>query len=59
MNHRKELGNMNGGGPGPRHKPADSFFQLLAAVRCLYGVPCRRLEGYTGILHGLVRMIVY
>jgi IS5 family transposase len=53
-NHRKELENMNEGRPGPRYKLADSYIQLLAAVRYLYGMPYRQLEGYTRILHRLV-----
>ena len=53
-NHGKELENMNEGRPGPRYKLADSYIQLLAAVRYLYGMPYRQLEGYTRILHRLV-----
>ena len=32
-NHVKELENMNEGRPGPRYKLANSYIQLLAAVR--------------------------
>ena len=53
-NHRKELENMNQGRPGPRYRLANSFIQLLAAVRYLYQMPYRQLEGYTRILHRLV-----
>ena len=53
-NHEKELQNMNEGRPGPRYKLANSYIQLLAAVRYLYGMPYRQLEGYTRILHRLV-----
>ena len=53
-NHRKELENMNEGRPGPRYKLADSYIQLLAAIRYLYAMPYRQLEGYTRILHRLV-----
>jgi IS5 family transposase len=53
-NHRKELENMNEGRPGPRYKLANTYIQLLAAVRYLYGMPYRQLEGYTRILHRLV-----
>jgi len=53
-NHEKELENMNKGRPGPRYKLADSYIQLLTAIRYLYGLPYRQLEGYTRILHRLV-----
>ena len=32
-NHVKELENMNEGRPGPRYKLANSYIQLLAAIR--------------------------
>ena len=53
-NHEKELKNMNEGRPGPRYKLAASYIQLLAAIRYLYEMPYRQLEGYTRILHRLV-----
>ena len=53
-NHGKELENMNEGRPGPRYRLANSFIELLAAVRYLFQMPYRQLEGYTRILHGLV-----
>jgi hypothetical protein len=53
-NHEKELINMNEGRPGPRYKLAVSIIQLLSAIRYLYGMPYRQLEGYTRILHRLV-----
>jgi IS5 family transposase len=53
-NHGKELENMNKGRPGPRYRLANSYIQLLAAVRYLYQMPHRQLEGYTRILHRLV-----
>ena len=53
-NHEKELKNMNEGRPGPRYKLANSYIQLLAAIRYLYSLPYRQLEGYTRILHRLV-----
>jgi len=53
-NHGKELENMNRGRPGPRYRLANSYIQLLAAVRYLYQMPYRQLEGYTRILHRLV-----
>ena len=45
---------MNEGKPGPRYKLAASIIQLLSAIRYLYGLPYRQLEGYTRILHRLV-----
>jgi hypothetical protein len=53
-NHRKELKKMNEGRPGPRYKLANSYVELLAAVRYLYGMPYRQLEGFTRTLHTLV-----
>jgi hypothetical protein len=53
-NHEKELENMNEGRPGPRYRLANSIIQLLSAIRYLYGLPYRQLEGYTRILHRLV-----
>jgi len=45
---------MNQGRPGPRYKLANTYIQILAAVRYLYQMPYRQLEGYTRILHTLV-----
>ena len=53
-NHEKELQKMNEGRPGPRYKLANTYIKLLAAVRYLYGMPYRQLEGYTRILNRLV-----
>jgi len=53
-NHEKELETMNKGRPGPRYKLANSYIQLLAAVRYLFQMPYRQLEGYTRALHRLV-----
>jgi len=53
-NHEKELKNMNKGRPGPRYRLANSYIQLLAAIRYLDEMPYRQLEGYTRILHRLV-----
>jgi len=53
-NHEKELENMNEGRPGPRYTLANSYIRLLAAVRYIYGMPYRQLEGYTNTLHRLV-----
>jgi hypothetical protein len=53
-NHQEELKKMNKGKVGHHYQIADSYIQLLAAVRCLYQMPYRQLEGYTRILHKLV-----
>ena len=53
-NHEKELETMNKGRPGPRYKHANSIINLLAAVRYLFQMPYRQLEGYTRALHRLV-----
>ena len=53
-NHEKELEGMNKGRPGPRFRLANSYIQLLAAVRYLYQMPYRQLEGYTRALHRLI-----
>ena len=53
-NHGEELRKMNEGRPGPRYRLANTYIRLLAAVRYLYQMPYRQLEGYTRILHTLV-----
>lgn len=53
-NHGKELKKMNEGRPGPKFKLANSYVELLAAVRYLYQMPYRQLEGFTRTLHRLV-----
>ena len=53
-NNRQELENMNKGKRGPHYRIADTYVQLLAAIRYLYMMPYRQLEGYTRILHRLV-----
>ena len=53
-NHGKELKKMNKGKPGPHFKLANSYMQLLAAVRYLYDMPYGQLEGFTRSLHRLV-----
>jgi len=52
--HGKELKKMNEGRPGPKFKLANSYVELLAAVRYLYQMPYRQLEGFTRTLHRLV-----
>jgi len=53
-NHTEEVRKMNEGKPGPRYKLAHSYIRLLAAVRYIYQIPYRQLEGYTITLHRLV-----
>jgi len=53
-NHRKELQEMNQGRPGPRYTLANSYIRLLAAIRYIYQMPYRQLEGYTITLHTLI-----
>lgn len=53
-NYEKELEEMNKGRPGPRFRIANSYIQLLAAVRYLFQMPYRQLEGYTRALNRLV-----
>jgi hypothetical protein len=53
-NHEKEVKKMNHGKPGPRYKISNSYITLLAAVRYIYGLPYRQLEGFTNTLHRLV-----
>ena len=52
-NHEKELEETNKGRPGPRFRIANSYVQLLAAVRYLFQMPYRQLEGYTRALNRL------
>jgi hypothetical protein len=53
-NHGKELEEMNRGRPGPRFRISNSYIQLLAAIRYLFQMPYRQLEGFTRSLHRLV-----
>jgi hypothetical protein len=53
-NHRQELKKMDKGKPGRSYRIAYTYVQLLAAVRYLFSMPYRQLEGYTRILHRLV-----
>jgi len=52
-NQRKELEKMNEGRPGPRYKLTHSYVAFLAAVRYIYGMPYRQLEGFTSALNRL------
>ena len=52
--HEEELKTANQGKNGRLYRMATSYIQLLTAVRYLYQMPYRQLEGYTRILHRLV-----
>jgi len=53
-NPRKELKTMNKNKPGRNYHIPNSYIQLLAAIRYIYGMPYRQLEGFTRALHRLV-----
>jgi hypothetical protein len=53
-NHEQELKTMNTHKRGPHYRMANNYIQLLAAVRYLYAMPYRQLEGFTRSLHRLV-----
>jgi len=53
-NRRQELKTMNTHKRGPHYRLANSYIQLLSAVRYLYQMPYRQLEGFTHSLHTLV-----
>jgi len=52
--YREELEAMNRGKVRPPNRLAPSYIQLLTAVRYLYRIPYRQLEGFTIALHRLV-----
>ena len=45
---------MNHGKEGYPYKLTPTYIQFLTAIRYLYDVPCRQLEGFTRALHRLV-----
>ena len=53
-NHVKELETMNNHRIGRPYTLSNSIIKLLTAVRYLYGMPYRQLEGFTRALHTLV-----
>ena len=53
-NRKQELKTMNTHKRGPHYRLANSYIQLLSAVRYLYQMPYRQLEGFTHSLHTLV-----
>ena len=52
--YEKELEAMNKGKVGPPYRLTPSYIQLLTAIRYLYRMPYRQLEGFTRSLHNLV-----
>ena len=53
-NHKKELETMNEHRIGRPYTLSNNYIQLLTAIRYLYGLPYRQLEGFTRALHRLV-----
>jgi len=53
-NYQTELDSMNHGKEGRPYKLTPTYIQFLTAVRYLYSVPYRQLEGFTRALHKLV-----
>jgi len=53
-NYQAELDAMNHGKEGRPYKLTPTYIQFLTAIRYLYGVPYRQLEGFTRALHKLV-----
>jgi len=52
--YREELEAMNRGKEGRPYSLSRTYIQFLTAVRYLYGMPYRQLEGFTRALHRLV-----
>jgi hypothetical protein len=53
-NRKQELKTINTHKRGPHYRMANSYIQLLSAVRYLYQMPYRQPEGFTRALHRLV-----
>ena len=53
-NYQTELDAMNHTKEGRPYKLTPTYIQFLTAIRYLYGVPYRQLEGFTRALHRLV-----
>jgi len=51
--YQAELDTMNHGKEGRPYKLTPTYIQFLTAIRYLYGVPYRQLEGFTRSLHRL------
>jgi len=54
QNPKQELKTMNKHKRGRNYHISNTYIQLLAAVRYLYNMPYRQLEGFTRALHRLV-----
>lgn len=52
--YREGLEAMNRGKDGHPYRLSRTYIQFLTAVRYLYGMPYRQLEGFTHSLHRLV-----
>ena len=52
--YREEIEAMNRGKEGRPYRLSRTYIQFLTAVRYLYGMPYRQLEGFTRALHRLV-----
>jgi hypothetical protein len=52
--YKEELEAMNKGKVGPPYRLTPNYIQLLTAIRYLYQMPYRQLEGFTRSLHTLV-----
>ena len=53
-NYQEELEAMNHAKEGRPYRLTDTYIQFLTAVRHLYGMPYRQLEGFTRALHRLL-----
>jgi hypothetical protein len=53
-NPERELETMNTHKRGPHYRMTNTYIQLLAAIRYIYQMPYRQLEGFTRALHRLV-----
>ena len=54
QNPKQELKTMNNHKRGPHYRMTNTYIQLLAAIRYIYQMPYRQLEGFTNALHRLV-----
>jgi len=52
--HQEQLKAANRGKNGAPYRMANTYIQLLSAIRYLYSMPYRQLEGFTRSLHTLV-----
>jgi hypothetical protein len=54
QNPKQELKTMNNHKRGPHYRMTNTYIQLLAAIRYIYQMPYRQLEGFTNALNRLV-----